>query len=394
MNEYEVNQIYKNRKTKYESLLLNDDTKVFENYGSFSKNVLEDVYNKVNSTSKEDDIFVNNKKVLIMLYIDNSNNFVEKDINAIFTQTHVNITLLVILDNCNEDIVKRVMQYRRSTNNNMIIYKARNNNEGREGAINQAFDLIIQAKYEYDYALMIKSNIILDKNVVKNSIRFLANNINYGVMCNNSSILKLQKRNILWHLQNIEYSSQDRVVENIEFVMYRKKVIDKIYERGYIYNSAFSKNADYELSLEAQKNNYKIKIDSTKIYSKVETSLKTLFINKIKILNENISALRKHKYKYASKDFNKHILFILTFILQLFLIVNSAIVGKVPLLFAVSIILVLSLLDSLFSIRKIQHKNKVTYFILITLILPLLYFYFNIFVLICGYFYNLKNQIK
>jgi hypothetical protein len=393
MNEYEVNQIYENRKTKYENLLLKDDTKVFENYGSFSKNVLEDVYNKVNSTSKEDDVIVNNKKVLVMFYIHN-NKEVERDINAIFTQTHVNITLLAILDNCNEEVISKVMQYRQDTKKNMIVYKTRSNENGREGAINQAFDLIIQAKYEYDYALMIKSNIILDKNVVKNSIRFLANNINYGVMCNNSSILKLQKRNILWHLQNIEYSSQDRVAENIEFIMYRKKVIDKVYKRGYIYNSAFSKNADYELSLEAQKNNYKIKIDSTKIYSKVETSLKALFINKVKILNENISALRKHKYKYASKDFNKHILFILTFILQLFLIVNSAIVGKEPLLFAVSIILALSLLDSLFSIKKIQHKSKVTYFILITSVLPLLYFYFNVFTLIFSYFYNLKNKIK
>lgn len=388
--------IYMNRKTKYEQLLLGDETKVFgEEYKEIS-NILEDVYMKSDISSHEDDVLANNKKVLVIFYVHN-NEFVEKDINSIFTQTHTNIVLLTILDNCNEVISNRVMQYRQFTKNNMIVFRTKNNNKGKIGAINQAFDLIIEADYNYDYALiMIKAE--LDREAIRNGVRFLASNFEYGAVFSDTQIMKTEKRRLLWHLQNIEFSTKETrnkvngIIENKIFSLYKRDVINDMYnEKGHLFDT---KSYSYETILEIKKLKYKAKIsNSIKTYLKPELSLKSLFMRKIVMLKESISVLNKKGFtKQTIGDISNHILFVLMFILQIFLLISASFIGKIPLLFAISIILILSFIDSVLNIRRIIHKNKITYLLMLTPI-PILYSWFNVFALISGYLYSLREIV-
>lgn len=388
--------IYMNRKAKYEQLLLGDETKVFgEEYKEIS-NILEDVYMKSDISSHEDDVLANNKKVLVIFYVHN-NEFVEKDINSIFTQTHTNIVLLTILDNCNEVISNRVMQYRQFTKNNMIVFRTKNNNKGKIGAINQAFDLIIEADYNYDYALiMIKAE--LDREAIRNGVRFLASNFEYGAVFSDTQIMKTEKRRLLWHLQNIEFSTKETrnkvngIIENKIFSLYKRDVINDMYnEKGHLFDT---KSYSYETILEIKKLKYKAKIsNSIKTYLKPELSLKSLFMRKIVMLKESISVLNKKGFtKQTIGDISNHILFVLMFILQIFLLISASFIGKIPLLFAISIILILSFIDSVLNIRRIIHKNKITYLLMLTPI-PILYSWFNVFALISGYLYSLREIV-
>ena len=207
------------------------------------------------------------------------------------------------------------------------------------------------------------------------------------------------KRNLLWHLPNIEYGAFDSERNETKtkikvchgmFSLYRKETLDEIYKRGFLYDIK-NITEDYEITLELKKLKYKVSTDfSIKAYTEVPSTLKELFIQRVRWLKGGIDALKKHGYKkYTSSDINSHILFVFIFILQIFLIINSILVGKLAISYVTYVILTLSFIDSMLRLKYITHKNKVTYLIAFTAILPILYSWFNIFTLLCSYICSL-----
>lgn len=339
-------------------------------------------------------------KVTVILPAHNEERTINDTINSLRQQSYDGqIEIIAVLDNCTdstEDICK-------SHGDNVMIFKTINNRHKKAGALNQVFTESI--KTMGNYILTMDADTIVHKEAIENGVKFLLSNGDHGAVCSKAGILDDKDRNLLWHLQNVEYAAFDseriETNKNIKvahgmFTLYRKSsIIDVINQRGTLFDLT-SITEDYELTLMLKKLGYKISSNvNMKAWTEVPLKLKELWIQRVRWLTGGVDALFKHGWaKYTKRDILSHLLFIFIFIIQLYLLIASIIQkGNIANIKIIIFILLLSFIDAVLRLKYLSHKYLKTY-LMVFLIAPfIIYAWFNIATLIVSYVTYIKLRI-
>jgi cellulose synthase/poly-beta-1,6-N-acetylglucosamine synthase-like glycosyltransferase len=315
------------------------------------------------------------KKVTIILPAHNEEKIIKDSINSLLNQSYCNLEIITVLDNCTDN-TELIINSNFEDETSVKIFKTVNNRNKKSGALNQLFNYYFDNMGEY--ILIMDADTVLDKNAVAEGVKFLDKYIKYGVVCSKAGVIEPKKKTFMWHIQNIEYGQFDTdrietqgfcMVAHGMFSMYKKEVLKKVKVRSCIYDENCI-TEDYELTLAVKSLGYKIGNNlKIKAYTDVPMTLKEYWIQRIRWMTGGLNALSKYSFnRYTYKDKIGHLLFLILFSLQLFL-VTSAIITKTNLFgFGIIVILSLSLINSLLRYKYATLKNRFTLFFVIILI--------------------------
>jgi len=313
--------------------------------------------------------------VTIVLPAHNEEKIIKDSIQSLLNQSYWDIEIIAVLDNCNDN-TEKIINDNFESNMNVKVFKTVNNKNKKSGALNQLFNYYFDNMGEH--ILIMDADTVLDKFAVAEGVKFLNNNNDYGVVCSKAGIIEPGKKTFMWHIQNIEYGQFDTdrietqgfcMVAHGMFSMYKKEVLEKVKIRKCIYDEKCI-TEDYELTLAVKSLGYKVGNNlKIKAYTDVPMNLKEYWTQRIRWMTGGLNALSKYTFnKHTYKDKLGHVLFLILFFLQLFLIA-SAVINKVsPIGWGVIIIIFISLINSLVRYKYATIKNKFTLLFVVMLI--------------------------
>lgn len=319
-------------------------------------------------------------KVTILLPAHNEEKIIKKALNSLLRQSYYNLEIICVLDNC-IDNTEKIINDNFEDDLNIKVYKSMNNKHKKAGALNQIFDIYFDKMG--DYVLVMDADTVLHYRAVEEGVNFLNKYINHGAVCSTAGILSVNKKNILWYFQNIEYGFGDtNFIENFGNVfvcrgmysMYVKSALkDIIINRRFLYDIN-SITEDYELTLELKKLGYSISSNSKiKAYTDVPITIKEFWVQRVRWMKGGVDDLINHGFKKHTRlDIFWALFYRLVIVLQLFFIVEVIKVKSVNIIWFIFMIIVYTINVGL-RLKYIQHKDKKTYILLFTMFPMLLY---------------------
>lgn len=331
------------------------------------------------------------KKVSVILPAHNEEEIIEEAIESLLSQTYINIEIIVAMDNCT-DRTEEIIRMNYSTNTRVRAFKSKNNKYKKSGVLNQLFDVYFEKMG--DYVLIMDADTIVHYRAIEEGVNYLNENKEDGVVCSKAGIIK-NSNNFMWNIQNIEYGrfDSDRVetkgfcmVAHGMFSMYRKEVLREVKQRGYIYDLECI-TEDYELTLAVKNLGYKIgNCLNIKAYTEVPLSLKEYWTQRIRWMTGGLNALSKYKFnKYTARDKLGHVLFIILFMTQMFLIISSIINRWSPIGIGIFVILIISSLNAILRYKYVSYKNITSLLLAICLVSDIFISWFQTIVMIKAY---------
>jgi cellulose synthase/poly-beta-1,6-N-acetylglucosamine synthase-like glycosyltransferase len=300
------------------------------------------------------------KRVTIVLPAHNEEKIIKQAVESLLRQSYWNIEIICCLDNCTdntENILKRISRVK--------MFKTVNNVNKKAGALNQLFN------YYFDkmgkYILVMDADTILHHKAIEEAVRFLKKHNEYGVVCSKAGVITPEKKSFMWHIQNIEYGrfDTDRVetqgfcmVAHGMFSMYRREVLEKVKVRGDIYDVNCI-TEDYELTLAVKCMGYRIGNNlRIKAYTDVPRSIKEYWVQRIRWMTGGLHALSKYSFnRYTARDKLGHVLFLILFFTQIFLLSNTIINKWSPFGMGILVVLGLSVINSYLRYKYVTCKS-------------------------------------
>ena len=319
--------------------------------------------------------------VSVILPMHNEEKIVKFAIQSLLNQTFKYIDIICVLDNCTDN-TENILLNDFEDNIQVKIFKTINNTGKKAGALNQLLD------YHFDdlknKVLIMDADTILAKDAVAKGIKFLNNNKDHAAVCSMAGVLNVKSKNILWYLQNIEYGFGDSGFIETQgnvfvcrgmYSMYCKSSLENVLNRGYIYDLN-SITEDYELTLELKRLNYKISSSTEiKAYTEVPITLKELWIQRVRWIKGGVEDLIKHGLKrHTLYDIWTSVFYRFLILIQLVFMVELLFVKHINISWLIVLSFILTI-NSLFRLKYIRHKSKITYIILFTMI-PMLFYGF------------------
>lgn len=325
-------------------------------------------------------------KVTIILPAHNEEKIIKKAIESLRIQSYWDIEIIVCLDNCTDNTENIINEF-----DDIKIFKSINNMHKKAGALNQLFEYYFENMG--DYILVMDADTILHYKAIEEAVKFLNKKEEYGVVCSKAGVIK--DKGFMWNIQNIEYGrfDTDRIetkgfcmVAHGMFSMYRKHVLRQVMYRGYVYDIDCI-TEDYELTLKVKCLGWKIGNNlRIKAYTDVPLTIKDYWIQRIRWMTGGLNALSKYEFnRYTARDMLGHVLFIILFTIQLFLIANTIIHRWTPLGTGLIIILGISVINSIIRYKYVTHKSLLTFIFTAVLIPDIFISWFQTTVMINAY---------
>jgi cellulose synthase/poly-beta-1,6-N-acetylglucosamine synthase-like glycosyltransferase len=335
--------------------------------------------------------------VTVILPAHNEEKIIKKAIESLLNQSYWNTEIIICLDNCT-DGTEQIINDNFADNYSVKVFKSVENKNKKAGALNQLFSYYFKSMGKY--ILVMDADTILHHNAIFESVKFLNINKSNGAVCSSAGLIKGEKTNLLWQLQNIEYGLSDSVHQEKQgnifccrgmYSMYRKCALNQIIkERKFLFDND-SITEDYELTLMLKKYNWEISSNKKiKAYTDVPLTIKELWIQRIRWTTGGFLDLINHKLKkYTRNDIFAMLFYLFIVFFQVYLIMSSFFVGFSINFYLIALNIILLWINNLLRMKYIQYKDYKTYLILFTVILQLFSFYFDVFVMIVSF----KNVI-
>ena len=328
--------------------------------------------------------------VTIILPAHNEEKIIKQAIESLLNQSYWDTEIIVCLDNCT-DQTESILNNNFGDNYAVKIFKSVKNEKKKAGALNQLFNCYF--KNMRKYILVMDADTILHHKAIEEGVRYLKKNEQHGVVCSKAGVIK--EHGFIWNIQNIEYGRFDTdrtetldfcIVAHGMFSMYRKKVLSKILQRGYLYDEDCI-TEDYELTLAVKQTGYKIGNSlRIKAYTDVPLTVKDYWVQRVRWMTGGLNALSKYSFnKHTARDMLGHVLFVILFTLQFFLIINSIINKYNPLGFGLVIILGISTINAIVRYKYVSHKSLKTFIFAVILIPDIFISWFQTTVMINAY---------
>jgi len=356
------------------------------------------------------------KMVSVFIPAHNEQEIIIETLKSIFSQTLKPTQVIVICDNCTDNTILLINEFKNTTKANVKIFQTKNNTGRKAGALNQAFNKL---KLK-NYVLIMDADTLIDKNALKYGMDMIIKDKKLAAVCSRAGVLPYTGKSLwkktIWTIQHIEYGQFDshrietkgkikvahgmatlfRVNALKTVPLYRKKILD-IDSNIYLENNLVE---DYEMTL-CLKNNWKISSCMNMLaWTDVPVSVKELWIQRLRWLRGGVDTLRLHSWNRVTLfEILNHWLFVLLVILQIlayaFSIYYLSIFGFQK--FNIPILLVCSLayIDSVYRLKYVQNKTFFDYIIKMLILPEIIYAWFQAIALMLSYilsFCNIKQR--
>lgn len=354
--------------------------------------------------------------ISVLIPAHNEEKIIIKTLESIFSQTLKPSEVIVVCDNCIDNTIPLINEFKNDTKSNVKIFDTKNNMGRKAGALNQAFNnLKLQ-----NYVLIMDADTLLDRNGLKAGMDMLIKDKELAAVCSKAGVLpyngKSLWKKVIWTIQHIEYGQFDshrietkgkiKVAHGMATLfrtnalktvpLYRKQILG-IDSDIYLENNLVE---DYELTL-CLRHNWRVSSCMDMFaWTDVPLSLKELWIQRLRWLRGGVDTLRLHSWNRITLfEILNHWLFILLFILRtlsfIFLIYYLNVFGFQG--FNVIVVLVFSLayIDSVYRLKYVQDKTLFDYIIKMLIIPEIIYGWGQALALILSYilsFLNIKQR--
>lgn len=351
-------------------------------------------------------------KISVLLPAHNEEEIIVDTLKSIFSQTLRPKEVIVMCDNCDDNTIPLINEFRNTTKENVSIFETKDNTGRKAGALNQAFN---QLELQ-DYVLIMDADTLIDKNALENGMNMLSKNTKLAAVCSRAGLLPYKgtnlKEKVLWTIQHIEYGQFDshRVetegkikVAHGMATLFRSEALKEVskYRKDnlgidsdiYLENNL---TEDYEMTLCLKQKWEVSSCLEMKAWTDVPLGFKELWIQRVRWLRGGVDSLRLHKFnKVTSYDILNHLLFVMLTILR----VSASIwffyylnlygyqgVNKI-IIFA----LFLAYLDSFYRLRYVQNKTFFDYFIKMLIFPEIIYNWVQAVALVLSYVLSFCN---
>ena len=354
--------------------------------------------------------------ISVLIPAHNEQEIIIETLKSIFSQTLKPTEVIVMCDNCTDNTIPLINEFKNVTKANVKIFVTENNTGRKAGALNQAFNKLKLQKY----VLIMDADTLIDKNALEFGIDMLIKNEKLAAVCSRAGVLpyngKSLREKIIWTLQHIEYGQFDshrietqgkikvahgmatlfRVVALKGVPLYRKKVLN-IDSNIYLEDNLVE---DYEMTL-CLKHDWEVSSCMNMVaWTDVPVSAKELWIQRLRWLRGGVDTLRLHSWNRVTLfEILNHWLFVLLVLLRIVAFIWFVYYLKI---FGfqrinVTIILVSSLayIDSVYRLKYVQNKTLFDYIIKMLIIPEMIYGWFQAIALILSYilsFCNIKQR--
>ncbi len=351
--------------------------------------------------------------ITVLIPAHNEEKIICQTINSVFNQTRKPNQVIVISDNSSDNTVKFSYEMKEIYGEKLLIYETVNNKTKKAGALNQVLNNFNLCKF----ILVMDADTILDKNVIKEGMKYMNNEDFVGAVSSMAGILpnteKTLQSKILHKFQQLEYATFDAVrVENYNDIkvcagmctIYRLEALKSALNfrqawldiKGGIYledNWA----EDYDLTL-ILKRKWKVAVNlKMKAWTDVPLTLKELLTQRERWYRGGIDCLRMHGFnKYTLKDYVGHMLFWFTFIMQIILtsiiVIQLLTYGHLFFDFYMLFILGAIYVDSIYRMKYVENIKWYDILFKITLIPDFFIMLLNFYSMIKGYYLSFTNK--
>lgn len=316
-------------------------------------------------------------KVTILIPAHNEEKIIKDVLTSIYRQTHTNINIVVVCDNCTDETIPLIRQFDNENNKRTQIYKTKDNTARKAGAINQAIHHCNIGRF----LLIMDADTILGHNCIEEGLKMLYDKPELGAVCSRAHIIPISTKNIfskiLWHLQHIEYGQFD--AERVEThgrikvahgmcTLFRRDALFnvpnvRIEKTGNDTKCIFLEDnlvEDYEMTLNF-KHDWEICMClNMKAWTDVPTSLKEFYIQRLRWLRGGVDTLRIHGInKITYRDILNHGLFVITTIMKsiiYFVLIITIIQGNLNILHPLWwVIITLATIDSTYRLKYMDR---------------------------------------
>ena len=342
-------------------------------------------------------------RVTILIPAHNEEKIIKDVLLSLYKQTHQDINITVICDNCTDNTISYIKQFDRSKNKRTHIVDTVNNLARKAGAINQALNY-----YELsEFIMIMDAETLLGNTCIEEGLKMLNDIPELGAVCSRAHILPIVTKNIfkkiLWHLQHIEYGQFDaervetngriKVAHGMCTLFKRKALLDvpdvRLDKTGNDIKCVFLEDnlvEDYEMTLNF-KHNWKINMcPYMKAWTDVPVTLKEFYIQRLRWLRGGVDTLRIHGInKVTYLDVLNHVLFVATAFMKAiiyFVLICTLLTGNFKVLHPLWwVIISIATIDSTYRLRYMDKIYIMDIFVKFTFIPEILYNWFQSYIL-------------
>ena len=360
--------------------------------------------------------FPENISVSVLIPAHNEQEIIVDTLKSIFSQSLKPTEVIVMCDNCTDNTIPLINEFKETTEENVKILVTENNTGRKAGALNQAFNKLKLPKY----VLIMDADTLIDKNALKFGIGMLIKDEKLAAVCSRAGVLpyngKSLREKIIWTLQHIEYGQFDshrietegkikvahgmatlfRVNALKAVPLYRKKLLN-IDSNIYLENNLVE---DYEMTL-CLKHNWKVSSCMNMVaWTDVPVSVKELWVQRLRWLRGGVDTLRLHSWNRVTLfEILNHWLFVLLVLLRIladiFFIYYLNEFGFYGINITFILVFSLAYIDSVYRLKYVQNKTVFDYIIKMLIIPEMVYGWAQAIALILSYvlsFCNIKQR--
>ena len=353
------------------------------------------------------------KTITVLIPAHNEEKIIQQTIESVFTQTRMPDQVIVISDNSSDNTVKIAQKMKEIYGESLIIYETIDNKTKKAGALNQVLNKFTLS----DFILVMDADTVLDKNVLKEGMKYMKNEVMIGAVCSKAGLLPYEGDSrwgkLLWYLQHLEYGTFDSYrVETYEKVkvchgmctLFRAEALRSVksFRKAWLdidigYFDEHNLVEDLELTT-CVAQNWKTAVNLNMLaFTEVPVSLKELWIQRTRWFRGGIDCIKTHGINKVTKyEILGHILFILKLVLTIliwamtinfYFAYGFTMTVSLPFL----CIMALGVYNSLYRIKYVHNWNKWDVIIRLSIIPETLYYWFNSVALIKSYYMVLLN---
>jgi len=350
--------------------------------------------------------------ITVLIPAHNEEKIIQQTIESVFAQTRIPNQVIVISDNSTDNTIKIAEEMKKKYKEKLTIYETINNKTKKAGALNQVLNKFILG----DFVLVMDADTVLDKNVLKEGMKYMGKELQVGAVCSKAGLLPYKGNSkwekLLWHLQHLEYGTFDSYrVETYEKVkvchgmctLFRMEALRSVksFRKAWLdidigYFDEHNLVEDLELTT-CIAQNWRTAVNLNMLaYTEVPLSLKELWIQRNRWFRGGIDCIKTHGINKVTKyEIFGHFLFILKLILTIiwimtikfYFIYNFAFTINLPFV----IIMILGIYNSLYRVKYVHDWDKWDVIIRLSIIPETLFYWFNSVALLKSYYMSLFN---
>ena len=323
-----------------------------------------------------------NPNIWAIIPAHNEQKIIADTIKDLVEQT-IPIKILIVLDNCSDDTERVVMNIMPSYRD-LFIFKKKNNDKKKAGAINQALEIL--QGMNIDAILLMDADTRIHFKAVETSYAMLEKDNSLAAVCSKAGVLPYYGKNLfqrfLHQVQKLEYSTFDsqriETLGEIKVVhgmagLHRWSSLQEV--GGFDDDNLVE---DYDLTIRYKMAGYRTSVQlQMRAWTEVPVNLKEWWKQRLRWNRGGLDTLKKHGWnKITRKYILQHVLFVFLTLFQWFFLAMLVLMifqGHLVMHGLVILITLLGMATSIYRLKFLEERSVIDYLFRISLLPEFLY---------------------